>query len=795
MKRDDFLALFPNHAFRYIDQTGDNRPPKSSPIYEKDINKDGYEAYFTVAGFQGQGSNKIEDVTNVNTFFIDIDGRKDQAELDKISQMLPPTAIVETKNGYHIYWLLDEPTYKDDMSDLEWTTFLHSWRNAEERLVSYFNADKQVKDVTRILRVPNSYYWKKTGSLYKQPDALDKAFKVVLQHLDASKRYSLNDVNTFLDENSPETATTSTPSELKHIQVTAKATDEAKNAFFEKVEQLYPTTERPSFKRIYSANEESLPPNYSRNKALLVLASLAKRAKVNANELYKHVLETGWHGMALERGGPNEIKVTIESAYKNGYTFGFRDELIAWNMNHEESEKLNEVYATLSKEKREVDKVRFSNYEFELLNRNPNLKKTREGAVLFNYINGVYVMLTNDEVNTMVMNAFHEDLLWGYKTKKCVADKIACLMPLIPIMVESTDTKYANMKNGLLNLETLELTPHTPDYVSLIQHPFDYNPVATCPTWLRALQGWTEGDEAEGKQAVLQEYAGYCITRSMKYAKALFLIGDGGNGKSTYADTIAMMIGDAGVSRISLEDLYKDFGLTGLIGKRLNIVEEISGNYFHSHRLKSMISGEEVTANMKYKEQFKFKQQAKFIFAVNQMPRVDDSSSGTERRILAVHFKNNFRKNPDVDLRFTEGKLAAELPGIFNWALEGLKRVEAKKDFTDTDERREIIQDYREENSSVEGFLVECVDYTEGVIMELADLYDVYRDFCSKDGRTSKSRVSFSKEMKMFATKSNKFQFMPRKHGKDTTKLEGVELNARWERNFVSTYNPKNLSF
>jgi hypothetical protein len=83
---------------------------------------------------------------------------------------------------------------------------------------------------------------------------------------------------------------------------------------------------------------------------------------------------------------------------------------------------------------------------------------------------------------------------------------------------------------------------------------------------------------------------------------------------------------------------------------------------------------------MKYKDQFKFKPQAKFLFAVNTMPRVDDSSTATERRIIIVNFNNNFRDNPNTSLRFSYGVLATELSGQRNFN-RGVGRISG---WTDT---------------------------------------------------------------------------------------------------------------
>ena len=68
--------------------------------------------------------------------------------------MLDPSFIIETKNGYHIYWLLDEEIYKDEISPKkEWNDAVDKWEKIEQSIVTKLNADPVVKDITRILRV------------------------------------------------------------------------------------------------------------------------------------------------------------------------------------------------------------------------------------------------------------------------------------------------------------------------------------------------------------------------------------------------------------------------------------------------------------------------------------------------------------------------------------------------------------------------------------------------------------------------------------------------------------------
>jgi len=167
VKKEKMLESFPNHKYRYIDQSGSGRPPVSSDVLRSDLNEIGYESYFTVNGFEGTDAKK-DKLINLNAFFIDIDGRKDEKELDAIKARLEPSFITETKNGYHVFWLLDEIIHKDEVfGEPSWEQLVERWERIEQNIVLALNADPAVKDVTRILRVPNTFYWKKAGDVWK----------------------------------------------------------------------------------------------------------------------------------------------------------------------------------------------------------------------------------------------------------------------------------------------------------------------------------------------------------------------------------------------------------------------------------------------------------------------------------------------------------------------------------------------------------------------------------------------------------------------------------------------------
>lgn len=766
-KNVQFLSCFPDHQYRYIDQSGRGRAPVASTERRDDLNASEFEAYFTVNGFKDAPNAKLEHCSSLNAFFVDIDGRKDQDELEAIKKKLDPTFIVETYHGYHIYWLLDEPLYKDEMFGDEWEKATKQWERIEQTIVTELKADKAVKDIPRILRIPDTTYWKGT----------DGKFKIKGIYKNIANRYSMDRVAEAFPPKD-EVAIYDDNVEGKRLK---KYAESERADFFRRVNEEYPIEERDSFQALISGEPGTVLPN-TRNQALLITASLMKQAGWSKKRALEHIQATGWHGMEHERGGAQEILTTINSAYSNNYTYSYKNEIIAHNMTDLEISKMHEAYMQVAKDRKEVDKVRFTNYEREILANYPHLKKN-EAGIVFNYSNGVYKMMNDLDLSEIVLNGLYEDMLWNYRTKKNVSDKVACLLSIIPYLEITNDKGHIlNVKNGLLNIRTRELSPHTPAFVSLIQSPVVYDKEAKCPVWEECIEAWMKGDEAEEKTTLLQQFSGYCLSSSMLYDRALFLVGDGGNGKSTFVDTISMVIGKEATSHIDLEGLYGQYGMKGLIGKRLNIIEEVHGNYYQSNKLKKLISGESVTIDVKYKDQFDFRPQAKFIFAVNIMPRVDDTSTATERRICAVQFLNNFRDNPNTALRSDVGLLAKELPGILNWMLDGADKLIKMGKFIVTKEQTDMLSEYRQENSSVEGFIGECLIFEEGAKLTARDAYEEYKSYCIRDGRKFKGNKLFTKEMRAYGKRYMKFSFLERTNGHGVNMFEGIKIDNEWSR-------------
>lgn len=164
----------------------------------------------------------------------------------------------------------------------------------------------------------------------------------------------------------------------------------------------------------------------------------------------------------------------------------------------------------------------------------------------------------------------------------------------IPPEEASTSGKYLNVLNGLLNLETFELEPHTPELLTIVQLPVVYDPDAdssVIDTFLRMVM-------PEDCAPVLEEFAGYCLVPSMRYEKALMLIGEGGNGKGTLIAALTAMLGKQNVAGVSLQDLAENrFAAADLFGKMANLHADIPNRILeNTSRFKELVSGNLIRA-------------------------------------------------------------------------------------------------------------------------------------------------------------------------------------------------------
>lgn len=305
---------------------------------------------------------------------------------------------------------------------------------------------------------------------------------------------------------------------------------------------------------------------------------------------------------------------------------------------------------------------------------------------------------------------------------------------------------WLNFRQGLYDPYDDKLHKHHPDQFSTIRIPYNYNWNAKCPLWLKTLEEIFEGNA--DKASVLQEFFGYCLTRDTTQEKAMLLLGESRTGKSTILQVLRATIGDENCSSVPLKFISNPQYTPLLINKMVNIDSDVSGKAeAFEAEFKIITSGEPVTVNQKFIETFKFNPYCKLVMAANEFPRITDHSSAFYKRLIVIPCDRVFEE--DEQNRRLKLELMNELPGVLNWAVEGLQRLRTRGMFERKNFMAEALAHLREESNPIEAFFKDfiIVDLIGDVEITKIDLYDKYKDWCEDNGNYPLSSVKFGIEV------------------------------------------------
>jgi putative DNA primase/helicase len=304
--------------------------------------------------------------------------------------------------------------------------------------------------------------------------------------------------------------------------------------------------------------------------------------------------------------------------------------------------------------------------------------------------------------------------------------------------------------NGLLDVDTLEIRPHTADWFSAVSIPYSYVPGCVCVVLERALDTWFAGDQE--RIALAQEWAGYLLTRSTDAQKYMTLVGEGSNGKGAYSAALQALAGEDNVSVAPWQALGERFQLTQTLGKLLNVSDDI-GEWDRAAEgtLKWFTGGQSMSFEQKGKDSFKAVPTARLMLACNTPPRVIDKSDGVWRRMLVLPFDVKIvKKVPGMDKPGWWAK-NANLPGVLNWALVGLKRLRKNEgEFTSPKRSEAYTRELQLEHNPARQFLTEHFVADESCNdVSSANLYSRYRGWCAECGYEKPLGIAtFAKEVK-----------------------------------------------
>jgi putative DNA primase/helicase len=242
--------------------------------------------------------------------------------------------------------------------------------------------------------------------------------------------------------------------------------------------------------------------------------------------------------------------------------------------------------------------------------------------------------------------------------------------------------------NGLLDVASRQLQPHTPQFFNLQAVPFAYEAAAPEPKqWLAFLDAvWPPADATatHPAQDLLQEWFGYVLSGRTDLQKMLMMNGPTRGGRGTIGRVLTGLLGKENVAGLRLNDLGETFGMAHLIGKPLAIAgdERFSGrNMSDVVSALLMITGEDtIPVNRKKRDRWVGKLPTRIMLFSNELQKLSDASAAIVGRLLVLQMTKSWLGQEDIGLL---DRLLGELPGILNWALEGLQWLTANGKFTD----------------------------------------------------------------------------------------------------------------
>lgn len=300
---------------------------------------------------------------------------------------------------------------------------------------------------------------------------------------------------------------------------------------------------------------------------------------------------------------------------------------------------------------------------------------------------------------------------------------------------EDIEEGLFNFQNGVFSIGENRLFPHDKKYPFRHVLECNYDSNATSPKFMEFMRQVTL--DRQELIDLLQEYMGYAIAGGdCSQQRGLILLGKGANGKSTFVNILRALVGSS-CSNLSAKDLSDDRKRLGVVGKILNIAEENSSDSFRDTSvIKNMVSGGVTWAKQLYSQPFEFRNRAKFIFLCNELPRNFDTSDGFFRRLLIAPFDARFTSILGNEDKQIEKKLLSEMPGIFNWALDGYRRLMYNGGFTAAKDSIRIVDEYSYASDNMRSWIEDNLSVTGNETCKtLKDsLYENYANYCVAAG-------------------------------------------------------------
>jgi putative DNA primase/helicase len=324
---------------------------------------------------------------------------------------------------------------------------------------------------------------------------------------------------------------------------------------------------------------------------------------------------------------------------------------------------------------------------------------------------------------------------------------------------------FTNITGNVLDGSSM---PHDPRAFVTWGVPYELDLNARCPEWDKFLISiWGEEEQvgvdangapimakqgAEGTRAgALQEAFGYVMSGDKSLQRIIIFVGAKRGGKGTIARILAALVGVCNVAWCTFHDMRETLEKESLIGKPLWIApdERLPRNFEAKmpqvlQLLLSVSGNDPQNIPRKNKTAWHGVLPTNIMVVSNSVISIDDVSQAWLSRLLMFTFIESFVGREDTEL---EGRLLQELPGIFNWALEGRKRLTLRGRFVQPFASLALLKTLAETSSPIQEFIDECCEVAPHTEVERDVIYAEYCRFCRRGRIRPEARNTFGRQL------------------------------------------------
>lgn len=320
------------------------------------------------------------------------------------------------------------------------------------------------------------------------------------------------------------------------------------------------------------------------------------------------------------------------------------------------------------------------------------------------------------------------------------------------IRTPNNDPNISLFSNGIYHRDSKELTDFTPDIIATTTIATPYIKNATEPyftdwrfsDWLDEL---ANGDP--DRLTLIWQMFASAIQPNLVKSASVFLYDDeiGQTGKGTFQELLINLVGFNNIASLRINEFSDRFRLFNIHGKSLVIGDDNDPKDFikASANFKSVITGDLVTLERKYKDPISTRANVLVVQSMNGIPQFNDTTGGITRRIRALKFTNAYKgskNNPRVKREYIKD------PRLLEYIAYHATEIESFKELVITNDTREVTTKIQEDDPILL-YLAERFPEFESTRLPAKFLFEDFRAWCyDQNAPTRMKQNTFTGRMK-----------------------------------------------